>query len=86
MYPANVQNINFKYFVFRGTKKWQKCISEYTLLNLQILSDFVIFCVAHNTKNFALRFCLIVGLIIDYVQICFRSILILKIFFRDFIK
>jgi hypothetical protein len=32
------------------------------------LSDFVIFCVVHNTKNVALKFSRLVGYIIEYVK------------------
>jgi hypothetical protein len=64
--------IKFNTFVFSATQKGQTCGSDY--LSMYIfkspnLSDFVIF-VYHNTKNFAWRFGMLVGYIIDYVQIC----------------
>jgi hypothetical protein len=43
IYPTKVQNINFKYFVFWATQKWQMCGSEYVYFKSPNLSDFFIF-------------------------------------------
>jgi hypothetical protein len=44
VYPTNVQNINFKYFVVLAIQKWQVCGSDYVYFQIfksyQILSSF----------------------------------------------
>jgi hypothetical protein len=46
--------------------------------NLQISSNFIVFCVAHNIKNFVVNFFILVDYIIDYVQIYFHNFLKFK--------
>ena len=79
-------NFQFEYFLFWSTQKWQMYRSEYIVSNLQILYDFVIFCLAHNTKNFAFWFCMFVGYIMDYIQNFFQFILKLSKYFLDFFQ
>jgi hypothetical protein len=47
IYPTNLQNINFKHFVFLAI--YEKLVD----LSAQILSDFVIFYVAYNIMSFS---------------------------------
>jgi hypothetical protein len=37
------------------------------ILNIQILLEIDIFCVAHSTENFILKYYMLVGYITDYV-------------------
>jgi hypothetical protein len=52
-------------------QKWQTCGFEYVYIQI---SKFIRFChifVDYNTKNLALKICVLIGYTIDYVQICF---------------
>jgi hypothetical protein len=68
IYPTNEQNINFKYFIFWATQKWQKSKFEHYIFYLQNMSDFA----AQNKKKFRLRFCMIVKCIRDNLQNYFQ--------------
>jgi hypothetical protein len=66
IYPTNMKNINFKYFVFRLHKN-NKRVDLIECVYFQI-SNFLVFylCVGHNTKNFTLKIRVFVGYIIDF--------------------
>jgi hypothetical protein len=54
-------------------QKWQAFRSEYVYFQSYKLYHFFILC-THNTKNFILKIRMLVGHIIDYVQICFHNL------------
>jgi hypothetical protein len=61
MYPISLQNINLKYFVFWATKNGSEYSDKFPFSNLQKLSDFFNFRVAHNTKYLKLIFATFAG-------------------------
>jgi hypothetical protein len=64
MYPIYMQNINVEYFVFWASQKWLKCRCGYAYFQISIFLIKCYFYVAHNTKNFGLRFCMLVDYIV----------------------
>jgi hypothetical protein len=56
IYPTNLQNINFKYFVFLSIRKWRMCGSQYVhFFKFSVFIAFWHFCVANITRNFTLK-------------------------------
>jgi hypothetical protein len=47
---------------------------------------FCYFCVAHNTKNFVMKFCILIDYNFNYVLIYFQKFLNLKIWFLIFLN
>jgi hypothetical protein len=59
----------FKYFVVWATQKWQTFRSKYVFFKPANYIRFYHFYVAHNTKKKLLRFYMLIGYTINYVQI-----------------
>jgi hypothetical protein len=72
MYPTNVQNLNYKYFIFQATqidKVWFFWRFEWLYSD----SHIYYFCIAQNTNYFQLEICMFVEYIISYVTIFFLT-------------
>jgi hypothetical protein len=55
--------------------------SEYVYFKSTNFIRFCYFCVAHNTKNFVMKFCILIDNNTDYVLIYFHNFLKLWFFF-----
>jgi hypothetical protein len=64
--------------LYFGLQKYETSRSEYVYFKSTNFMRFCYFCVAHNTKNFVIKFCILVDCNIDYVLIYFHNFLKLK--------
>jgi hypothetical protein len=75
----------FKYFALWATQKLQTSRCEYVYFQIYKLYQILLFCVAQNTKNLVIKFCILISYIIAYVKIYFQNFLkltnIILIFF-----
>ena len=71
VYSINLQKINFKYFVYRSTQKWQKFRFEYAYFQITKFYQICHFCVAHNIKDLKRIFYRFVGYTIGDIHFFF---------------
>jgi hypothetical protein len=72
MYPTNLYILILKYFVFWATRKCKSM--DMSIVNRAYFQDCkkYHFCVAENSNNLVLRFSMLLGYVINYIQFLFQ--------------
>jgi hypothetical protein len=76
----------FKCFVLCPAQKWQTCRSEYGYFQIYIFIRFCYFLCSPQYKDFVIKFCMLIGYIVELTMSFFIIFWNLKIGFLIFFK